>query len=85
MRSAVAQTVRLRVSDTLQQDNATNVAVSATATVQGGTVVNAPALIEVTAGNTILLAAGNPDRIELRLAIRSSEPGPVWLGPTRRR
>lgn len=81
VRSAVAQTVRLRVSDTVQEDNAINVQVSASATVQGGTVVNAPALIEVTAGNTILLAAGNPDRIELRLAIASDEPGPVWLGP----
>lgn len=81
IRSTVAQTVRFSVSEAPQEDNRQTVNVNATATVEGGTVVNAPALVEVTAGNTIQLAAGNPDRIELRLSIRSSEAGPVWLGP----
>ncbi len=81
VRSAVAQTVRLRVSETLQEDNAVNVAVNATATVQGGTVVNAPALVEVPPLTSELLIAGNADRIELRVALASDEASHVWLGP----
>jgi hypothetical protein len=81
VRSTVAQTVRLRVSETLQEDNSTNVQVNATATVQGATVITAVPLVEVPALSTVQLAAGDPDRVELRVALASDEPGPVWLGP----
>jgi hypothetical protein len=81
VRSAVAQTVRFSVSELPQADNRQTVTVNASATVQGATVITADPLVEVGAGLTVQLAAGDPDRIELRLALASDEPGPVWIGP----
>lgn len=81
VRSTVAQTIRFVVSEVSQADSRTEVAVTATATVLGGSVLDAPSMVEVTAGDTVEIVAGNPDRVELRVALGSSEPGPVWLGP----
>lgn len=82
VRSAVAQTVRLAVASVPQQDNSQNVNVSASATIQPGTVLNASALVEVPALSSVQLIAGNPDRTELRVALASTEAGHVWLGPS---
>jgi hypothetical protein len=81
IRSTVAQTVRVSISDQPQDDNRQEVNVNATATVLGATVITPVPLVEVGAGLTVQLAAGDPDRIELRLALASDEPGPVWIGP----
>lgn len=80
VRSTVAQTVRFSVSELPQADNRSNVAVSATATVQGATIVTAVPRVEVLPLTSVQLVAGDPDRIEVRLCLASDEPGPVWIG-----
>ncbi len=80
VRSAVAQTVLISFSDEPQDDARSNVALSVSATVSGSTAATPKAAVTVPAGNKVKLADANADRVELRLAIASSEPGPVFLG-----
>jgi hypothetical protein len=80
VRSAVAQTVRFTVSDVPQDDSRSNVSVAVTATVAGATALDALPLIAIAAGSSQELAAGNPDRVELRVALASDSPSHVWLG-----
>lgn len=80
VRSTVAQTVLFTVSDTPQDDARSNVALSVSANVAGSTAVVPLATVTVPAGGKVKLADANPDRVELRIAIRSDQPGEVYLG-----
>jgi hypothetical protein len=80
VRSAVAQTVRFTVSDVPQDDSRSNVALSVTANVTGATALDALPLVAVPALSAQEIAAGNPDRVELRVALASDSPSHLWLG-----
>jgi hypothetical protein len=81
IRTLVAQTVRFITSDSRIDDDRANVALSVSATVEGGTAVQAPPVVEVAAGTTVKIADSNADRIELRVALKSDSASHVWLGP----
>jgi len=82
VRSGVAQTVRLIVSDEKTDDDRTNAAVTVSATIAGSTAVQSPAVVSVPAGSTAQLAGANADRVELRVSLGSAQSSHVWLGPS---
>ncbi len=79
IRTAVAQTVRVSISDAAQDDTRNNVALTVGATVAGSTAATKAAAVSVPALSNVLLCAANPDRQEVRLGIASGQPGGVWF------
>lgn len=78
IRSTVAQTVVVSISDDPQEDNRSNVALSVAATVAGSTAATKVAAVTIPAGTTVQLCAANPDRQEVRIAIPSGQQSGVW-------
>lgn len=81
VRSAIAQTVRLITSDASTDDTGQSVSVNVSATVAGSSALTAPAVVSVPALTTVQIAAANPARVELRVALKSDAASHVWLGP----
>lgn len=82
VRSAVAQTVRIAISETAQNDTSQQVTVSGTFSETPSTAVAKQPVVTVPAAGSALLVAGNANRDCVRLAIASSEPGGVYIGET---
>lgn len=80
VRSAVAQTVLLTVSDTEQPDTNQNVTVSGTVAEASSTTIAKQPVVTVPAGGGIEIIAGNVNRNAVRIGIASDQPGGVWLG-----
>lgn len=78
VRSTVAQTVLVTVSDVPQDDSRSNVALSVSATVAGSTAATKKPVVSVPALGVLLLVAANPKRQSVRLAIAADAAGPVW-------
>jgi hypothetical protein len=80
VRSAVAQTVRISISESPQEDNRQSVNVNATAQVEGATEVTSDPVVVIAAGAVAQLVAGDVDRLQVRVALPSSAAGPIWMG-----
>lgn len=80
IRSLIAQTIELVVSDTPQSDNRTAVSMTTTTTIDSSNnTVDQPA-VTVPATSSVQLIAGNVARLELELSVSSDEAGGVWVG-----
>lgn len=79
IRTAVAQTVRISISDAAQDDTRNNVALTVGATVAGSSAATKAGAVVVPAMDSIILCAANADRQEVRLGIASGQPGGVWF------
>lgn len=79
VRTAVAQTVVISISDAPQDDNRTVVDLAVSATVAGATAATKVAAVTIAAGATEQLCPANADRQEVRIGIASDQPGGVWF------
>lgn len=80
IRSLIAQTIELVVSDTPQDDNRQAVSLSTTTTLDSSNnTADAPA-VSVAATSSAQLVTSNGNRIELEIAVSSDEIGGVWVG-----
>lgn len=82
VKSLIAQTVRLTVSDASQADDSQSVSVTTTAEITPANQLVNTGEVTVPAGGSISLIGADATRVGVRLAIPDDQPGPIYWAAT---